>query len=232
MIRRTSCRWAARAGVAAGLLLGIAVAGAAPSQPPPTPPEAESVPATRTVTVDGFRSARWGMNEAEVKAAIERDFGIAPAHVTTAENAAERTTVLSTNVDNLLEGAGTVRLSYVLGYKSKKLIQVTILWGTPVDPRVPPENIVTAANQLRQLFLDSGYAPKTIIANSRLADGSFLVFEGQDARQHTTVLRLASTPSRAKGPQREAGIASITLSLSYVLDSRNPDIFRLKKGQF
>ncbi len=214
---------------AAGLLLGAATAGAAPAQPPPAPPEAESVP---PVTVNGFRSARWGMNEAEVKAAIARDFGIPPAKVTTGENAAERTTVLSTTVANLLEGAGAARLSYILGYKSKKLIQVTILWGTPVDPRVPPENIVTAANQLRQLLLDSGYEPKTIIANSRLADGSFLVFEGEDARQHTTILRLASTPSRANGPQHEAGIASITLSLSYVLDSRTPDIFRLKKGQF
>jgi hypothetical protein len=102
---------------------------------------------------------------------------------------------LSTTVADLLEGAGTASLSCILGYKSKKLI----LWGTPVDPRVPPENAVTAANQLRELFLDSGYEPK-IFANSRLADGSFLVFEGQDARQHTTVLRLASTPSRATGP--------------------------------
>ena len=229
MIRGTPCRWAA---AAAALLLGAAIAAAAPSQLPPTAPEAGSVPATGPVTVHGFRSARWGMNEAEVKAAIERDFGIPPTNVTTAESPVERTTVLSTTVDNLLEGAGTARLSYVLGYKSKKLIQVTILWGTPVDPRVPPENVVTAANQLRQLFLDSGYEPKTIIANSRLADGTFLVFEGEDAQQHTTVLRLASTPSRIKGPQHEAGIASITLSLSYALDSRNPDIFRLKKGQF
>jgi hypothetical protein len=229
---RTHCRWAARAAAAAGLLLVAAIAGTAPSQPTPTPPEAGSVPATGPVTVQGFRSARWGMNEAEVKTAIEHDFGIPPTKVTTAENAAERATVLSATVDNLLEGAGSARLSYVLGYKSKKLIQVSILWGTPIDPRVPPENIVTAANQLRELFLRSGYEPKTIIANSRLTDGSFLVFEGEDAQQHTTVLRLASTPRPPKGPQHEAGIASTTLSLSYALDSRNPDIFRLKKGQF
>jgi len=222
---------------AIGLLLSAAAALAGspattPNEPSAaTAPVAEEPPAT-PVTVDGFRSARWGMNPAEVKAAIERDFGIPPAKVSTTENAAERTTVLTITVANLIDGAGTARLSYILGYKAKTLIQVTILWGTPVDPQVSPEAIITAANQLRQLFVDSGYQPKTIIVNSRQSDGSILVFEGQDAKAHTTVLRLASTPSPANGPHGKARIASIALSLSYVLDSRDPDIFRLKKGQF
>jgi hypothetical protein len=86
---------------------------------------------------------------------------------------------------------------------------------------VPPENIVTAANQLPQLFLDSGYQPKTIIANARLADGSILVFEGQNAARHTTVLRLASTPARRKdGKTKPASRASPCRSA--VLDSRIP----------
>ncbi len=184
------------------------------------------------VTVGGFRSARWGMDDAEIKAAIQKDFGVSASGISTTENAVERTTVLTIRVRDPLEGAGTAQVSYILGYKSKKLIQVTLLWGTSIDPRVPAENIVTAANQLRQLLLDSGYEPRTIIANARLADGSILVFEGQDDAKHTTVLRLASTPSATSGPQKKGGVASIALSLSYVLDSRHPDIFRLKKGQF
>jgi hypothetical protein len=219
------------------LLLGAAAALAASSAATRTQPSGASGAAPETgpavaVTVEGFRSARWGMNDAEVKAAIRQDFGITPARVSTTENAAERTTVLSVAIGNLLDGAGTARLSYILGYKSKKLIQVTILWGTAIDPQVPPESIVAAANQLRQLFFDSGYQPKSIIANSRLADGSILVFEGQDADGHTTVLLLADRPSPAKAPQSKGGVASIALSLSYILDRRNPDIFRLKKGEF
>src|SRR5262249_4319891 len=118
------------------------------------------------------------------------------------------------------------------GFKTKKLIQVSILWGTPVDLQAQPEKIVTAANQLRQLFLDSGYQPETVIANARLADGTTLVFQGQDAEKHATVLRLASTPVPLKGSKGKESGASVVLSLSYTLDSRNPDIFRLKKGQF
>ena len=222
--------------IATRLLAGVAVAlvgsAAAPRQAPEATGAAAEATPTAPVTVDGFRSARWGMNGAEVKAAIQRDFGIPPAKVATTENAAERTTILTIEVGNLLDGAGTARLSYVFGYKSKALIQVTILWGTPVDPRIPAETIVTAANQLRQLFLDSGYEPKSIIANSRLADGSILVFEGQDAAKHRTVLHLTGSPSPAKGPHDKGGIANIALSLSYILNSANPDIFRLKKGQF
>jgi hypothetical protein len=222
---------------AVGLSLSAVIALAATqdagrTEPPEATAAAPAAEPSTTANVGGFRSARWGMNDGEVMVAIQKDFGISPSSVSTTENAVERTTVLTTTVRDLLEGAGTARLSYILGYKSKKLIQVTVLWGTSIDPRVPAENIVTAANQLRQLFLDSGYEPKTIIVNARLADRSILVFEGQDAAKHTTLLRLATTPSAANGPQKKAGIASIALSLSYILDSQNPDIFRLKKGQF
>ena len=92
---------------------------------------------------------------------------------------------------------------------------------------------MAASNQLRQLFFDSGYEPETIITNARMADGSILVFQGQDAEKHTTVLRLAggSGPVSAEG-LKEGQTVTVTLSLSYILDIRNPDIFRLKKGQF
>jgi len=196
---------------------------------PGTSPEAEPV---ERVKVDGFRSARWGMDAAQVKSAILKDFGISAEKVKTEENAAERTTILIVTANDLLEGAGPARISYVLGYKTKKLIQVTILWGTPVDPHVHPDKVVTAANQLRQLFLDSGYQPETVVANARMADGTILVFQGQDTDKHTTMLRLANAPASPKSSKTEGAGSSVALSLSYTLDSRSPDIIRLKKGTF
>ena len=50
--------------------------------------------------------------------------------------------------------------------------------------------------------------------------------------KHTTVLRLANAPAPTKGAKTEGPGGSVVLSLSYTLDSRSPDIFRLKKGQF
>jgi hypothetical protein len=234
--RRVACC----AAIAAGLLL---TSTAAPPQPSPAapeprqPPEAtapapEAEPAEH-IKVEGFRSARWGMDAAQVKAAIHKDFATPAEKVKTEENAAERTTVLSLTVNDLLEGAGPARVSYIFGFRTRKLVQVNILWGTPVDPQAQPEKIVAAGNQLRQLFLDSGYEPETVVTNGRMADGTILVFQGQDADKHTTMLRLASgsAPVPAKG-SKEGRAVTVALSLSYILDSRSPDIFRLKKGQF
>jgi hypothetical protein len=235
--RRRAREFTAAAVVAGLLLIPVSVApqpALAPDQRPPsealgTSPETEPV---EHVKVEGFRSARWGMDATQVKAAMLKDFGIPAERVKTEENAAERTTVLTATVNDLLEGAGPARISYVLGFKTKRLIQVTIIWGTQIDPQARPDKIIAAANQLRQLFLDSGYQPETVVTNARMADGTILVFQGQDPDKHTTVLRLANTPAPPKGAKTEGSAGSVALSLSYTLDSRNPDIFRLKKGQF
>jgi hypothetical protein len=174
------------AAITAGLLLMPAIAAPQPApansdqrQPPGVAAPAPEKEPGEHVKVEGFRSARWGMEAAQVKAAIHKDFGIPAEKVKTEENAAERTTVLSVTVNDLLEGAGPARVSYILGFKTKKLIQINILWGTPVDPQAEPEKVVAAGNQLRQLFLDSGYEPETVVTNSRMADGTILVFQGR-----------------------------------------------------
>jgi hypothetical protein len=64
-----------------------------------------------------------------------------------------------------------------------------------------------------------------------MKDGEILVFEGQDAQKHTTILRLAAAESPPHGKNEKPATAT-ALSLSYILDARNPDIYRLKKGQF
>ena len=213
----------ARAAFAAALLATSALA-----QNVPAPRADAQQPAAEKVEVEGFRSARWGMTEAEVKAAIRKDFNAAADKVKVERHPTERTTVLTVRVEDLLEGAGPAQVAYVLGYTSKKLVQVNIVWGTPVDP-TPAEHVVAAANQLRQFFLNAGYDPETVVGNAKASDGTIVVFQGQDARKRTTVLRLASVSPAEKAEKAEP---AVTLFLSYVLDSRNPDIFRLRKGQF
>jgi len=225
-------------------LLALAVArpatvAAAAEQPSATKPSAAAQHAepdtTERVQVEGFRSARWGMTEAQVKAAIQKDFNIPVDKEQVEENPSERTSVLSVTVNDILEGAGKARISYILGYTTKKLIQVNIIWGTTIDPQAKPERIVAAANQLRTLFLNSGYDRETVASNVATADGSITVFQGQDFDKHMTLLRLVSTPAPAPFKQRgkaDSTGPTVVLLLSYLLDARNPDVYRLKKGQF
>jgi hypothetical protein len=201
---------------------------AASAAEPPAAPAAAAQP----LHVEGFRSAHWGMTEAQVRAAIARDFRIAPDKIKSEENLAERTHVLTVLVPDLLEGAGSARVSYIFGYTTKKLIEINILWGTAIDPQIAPEKIVAAADQLRQLLVDSGYEPGTVVTDARMNDGEVLVFKGQDADKHTTILRLAAAHQAARRGAAKKPTTATALALSYILDAQNPDIYRLKKGQF
>lgn len=230
-------------GMITALLLALPASVQAQSNPPakpadnPPPAAGATQPATPPVEpahVDGFRSAHWGMTEAEVKAAIHTDFNIAVDKLKTTENLAEKTQVMTITVPDLLEGAGTAQVSYIFGFSTKKLIQVNALWSSMTDQHTTAQQVLAAADQLRLLFLRSGYDPKTVATNSRMPDGSILVFEGQDADKHTTILRLATataTPTERDGkPGKPVEVAA--LSLSYILDAADPDIYHIKKGQF
>jgi hypothetical protein len=221
--------------VFAGLLAAPEFHNARAAAAPPSDTSAQPPPAANgeTAHVDGFRGAKWGMTEAEVKTAITNDFKIPADKLKVDPNPNERTAVLTIQVPDLIDGAGIARVSYILGYTTKKLIQVNLVWGTPVDTQAKPEGVVAAANQLRDLFMSSGYEPGTVVANARANDGEVIVFEGQDADKHTTLLRLvAGQPAADKDAKKEKPAAVTALFLSYILDSRNPDIYRLKKGQF
>lgn len=201
-----------------------------PTSAAPAQPATPAAPAH----VEGFRSAKWGMTEVQVKAAIHTDFNIAEDKLKSSENPAEKTQALSITIPELLEGAGTAQASYIFGYASKKLIQVNILWSSMLDPQATPQKIVAAADQLRVLFLGSGYDPQTVTTNARTPDGSILVFVGQDADKHTTVLRLATGTVTPTGKDGKPGkpVEAAAMTLSYILDAKEPDIYRIKKGQF
>ena len=226
--------------IAAAIVVGLWLLPVPSSaQPVPgSPADAARPPAAsgERARVDGFRNAKWGMTEAQVKTVIANDFKIPADKLKSEPNVNEKTTVLSISVPDLVDGAGIARVSYIFGYTTKKLIQVNIAWGTPVDPQAKPELVVAAANQLRQLFLDAGYEPGSIISNARASDGAVVVFGGEDADKHTTLLRLVSAQAPADKEAKESGdakSAAVTaLYLSYIMDGRNPDIFKLKKGQF
>src|SRR5579864_1917738 len=103
---------------AAFLLMPPAAPAAEPEPPAAPAPAAPAAPAAQPLHVEGFRSAHWGMAEAQVRAAIAKDFKVTPDKIKSEENLAERTQVLSVLVPDLLEGAGPARASYIFGYST------------------------------------------------------------------------------------------------------------------
>src|SRR5262245_16713901 len=79
--------------------------------------------------VTGFRDARFGMTEPEVRTAIKKSFLVKDADIKTGSNPTEGTTLLTVRVSSLDPGPGTATVTYIFGNKSKKLIQVNVGWG-------------------------------------------------------------------------------------------------------
>ena len=119
--------------------------------------------------VEGYRSAKFGMTESEIYSAIEKDFDVNRRSVKKIENQFDKTTNLAVTVPKLLEEAGQARLFYILGYQNKKLIQINIIWGNPFDPNPNPQEILNAANVLRNYFLRKGFKQDDLLLNARWA---------------------------------------------------------------
>ena len=178
--------------------------------------------------IDGFRSAKFGMRIDEVKQAILRDFGISDSKIDAISHPTEQTQSLGISIDKLLPQSGKSRAVYVFGYKSKRLMQVNILMGHPVDTNITPQQVVNSGNLLGNHFFKKRYQEDGLVAHARLNDGSVLIFRGKDQKGRMALLRL-SNPQPNEGNKEDL---KITLTLSYIEKPEQPDAFQLKEDDF
>jgi hypothetical protein len=181
-------------------------------------------------SVDGFRSATFGMTAADVKAAIIKDFNVKADAIASGENTAERTQLLSVAVPDLLPGGGTAQVSYVFGYKSKTLIQVGVSWSAATDSTITEAELYADGDVLRTHFMAGGYKPDTIKTGLVLQNG-LLLFRGEDADGHATILILQGQFKEAADGKQKT-LTPTSLALLYSASPQNPDVFKLAPGQF
>jgi hypothetical protein len=198
-----------------------AAAPAAPAEAPTVPP----------VSIDGFRSAHFGMTEAEIRKAIEADFKLTGTAVHPSDNTVERTHLLTVTVPDLVPDSGKAVVDYVLGYKSHSLIEINVTWSTATDPTNKPTTLLHAGATLQSYFQAEAFPAGQTTANAVLANGSLLLFRGSDPAGHTVVLVL-SGPVRQDPKEHKAQMTPAVLSLVYAVDPAHPDVFRLQKGTF
>ena len=218
--------------VLAGLLVGldpVASQAAKKEALPAAPAGASKVMSNAVAQVEGFRSARFGMNEAETRAAIMRDFNVKAEAIHEQPNPGERTRALLVKVADLLPGGGTAEVSYVFGYQSKKLIQISASWSKKTDEKITPEQLFSNSSVLRAHFVSEGFKQDTIATNVPV-NGGILMFRGSDAKDRTTILILQGTMAQGENNQRV--LTPTGLLLFYVADAKAPDIYRLPSGLF
>src|SRR4051812_34228732 len=189
------------------LVCGIAADRAAAQAP------AEQAPAP-AYSVQGFRSAHFGMSEADVRKAIAADFKLDDKAIARETNQLERTTILAATVPDLLAGAGPARVTYIFGFNRHQLIQVNVLW-TAAKKEGAASSLGAPGASLRNSFL--GYAFKTEPARDKvLPDGSVLLFQGADEKGR--VIALIAGEGVIEDARSKANEPQWYLRLSYVED--------------
>jgi hypothetical protein len=178
--------------------------------------------------IGGFRSAKFGMKMKEVKKAIYQDFEIPDGEITTVNHPTERTESLAVAVEKLLPNAVKSRVVYVFGYKTKRLIQVNILLGHPVDTNATAQQIVDSGNILGNHFFKKRYQKDGLVAHARLNDGSILIFRGKDQKGRMVLLHLSNPQPSDKNIES----LKMTLSLSYIEKPGKPVAYQLGDGDF
>ena len=158
------------------------------------------------VEVKGFRSALFGMDENDVRSAIAKDFGKS-LKLRSTVNGAERTHGLVARVPDALPDGGASDISYVFGYKGKRLIQVSIVWSKTTDPSLTPEKLVSDADVLKANFGEQGYKADTIVSDTAVR-GGVLMFSRQRCLRPDDGAPPRGTHRRRQGPQDlRAGVA-------------------------
>ena len=178
--------------------------------------------------VNGFRSAQFGMNERDILKAIRNDFGLEKKQVSRQAHPNEKTISLEIKVSKLLPESDPAKIFYILGYKTRRLIHINVIWGRPVMKDPNAEAVVATANQLRNHFVQKKYRKEGFALNAQLGEGLILVFQGKDRKGRAARLLLSNPKSEG---DKKAG-ENIALTLSYIERPEDPDVYRIKEGDF
>lgn len=218
-------RWMLTAALTVTLVTAPAIGQNRPAAAPSAP-----AAAVKQAQVEGFRNARFGMTEAQVRDAIGKDFKLSGEAIQRIEEPTERTTALLVKVNDLLPDSGPAVIAYLLGYKTKKLFRVNVIWGQEIGSPTKPEQIVGTANALRNYLLGQGYRQEGLILNQALSDDNVLVFQGTDEQSRLTELILGIIKKPPAKPDAQPEVTGASLRLSYVEKPKDPDIYRVPGG--
>lgn len=212
--------------VACGLIAGLTLAHAVVVR-------AETVPGApaAVVSISGFRSAHFGMTEAETRKAIEADFKLGGEQVRVEENKVQHTRLLRVTVGGLVPSSGKAELDYVLGYKSQRLIEVNVVWNATVDPANTAQALVQTGASLQAYFQNETFPPGQTTVNAMMPNGGVVLFRGSDPVGHTVAVILAGTVHQDP-KAHTAQMTPTALTLAYAEAPTHPDVFMLPKGSF
>lgn len=229
----------------AGLAIAVPPGWAQAPAPAPAPaakpgpsaaPAPAPAPAKPAYEVTGFRGAHFGMDEAQLRAAIQADFTVKPDAIKVVPNVMERTTALVVALPTLEPGPGPATAVYILGYKSKKLIQVNLVWtqGAAADKNDSGPYLV-AGVQLANYFNGFGWRDGKVSMGVPSGSNTLVLFAAEDGKTGAVQVVVNGVAFERKDGKVETAPqapGSVSLRVAYIANRAAPDIFKLQPGRF
>lgn len=234
-----------RAAICAALsLTAMASAGVAQTATKPVTLEARPAPALPAAApaadyvIKGFRSAAFGMTQAQTKTAIAADFG-ASAKIADNANIVEGTQALQVSLDRLDPGPGPAMVTYIFGATSHTLTHINVVWVVPGEPTAEQRAaVVTAAVQLTNYFQNLPNPLKATASVTPTGPNGLLMFAGVDKKG--AGIEVATDGISYQATKKEDNKETTSpppkgpaiLRISYIANAANPDILKIKPGAF
>ena len=222
-------------------MIAVALAGAAIAGAGPAPLGlAQTAPAAAAPSyeIKGFRSAKFGMTQAQVRAAAAADFG-GGVKITETANPAEGTQALQATVDHLDPGPGQALVIYIFGATSKTLSHINVVWVLNGDPTIDQRAaIVTAAIQLADYFQKLPSPPKATAGPTPTGPNGLVMYAAVDkngaglevAADGISYQATATADGKKNDSPPPKGPA--ILRVSYIANAANPDVHKIGAGSF
>ena len=177
--------------------------------------------------VTGFRSAKFGMTEPEVRAAIAHDFRFGDGALVASDNGPDHTHVLALRLPRLDPAPGAVNLTYLFGAASHRLLQVDVAWTTGDHPTdLERSQMAGAGVSLANYFRALAWPPGRITAGAVSHSTTFVFFDGVDPRQAVVDLRAFGVKVTEAGTVPIAPTGPAVLRLAYAMSVKDIDTTR------
>jgi hypothetical protein len=227
----------ARAGRAGTIVAVLLVVPSLFAQAQPAPKQETAKQELPKYEVAGFREARFGMTEPDVRAVVAKSLAVKPADLKTTSNPTEGTTLLTARADQLDPGPGPATITYIFGNKSKRLIQVNVTWGEDA-PSTPTDSnaILGAGTRLERYFQGFSWRKDTTRVGIPLGENTVVLFAGEDEKKGAVRLVVdgikyqmnregnQTTSPDPKTPPK--------LIINYIAERENPDVAKIEPGKF
>ena len=196
---------------AAAMLLALGP-GAAHAQTAPAAPAGQALH-----EITGFRSARFGMNEDQVRAAVAHDFKDYAPLLQPARHPDARYSLLVLPLPSLEPGPGAAGVTYIFAAAEHKLVQVNVLWSTSDKPSDAERTRMSAAGvQLADYFRALRWRPDAATMGVPLGPNGVVLFSGIDA--HKAMVEVSLTGMSLRGPDGKVARAEgpVKLRVAYM----------------